>query len=250
MRWHIGCSGFSYKEWKNVFYPPRLPVREWFNYYSDRFNTLELNFTFYRFPQVPLLQTWYVKSPENFSFAVKAPRLITHYKQLNDCERLLHDFYTACRDGLKEKLGPLLFQFPSRFVYSGVKLERIIASLDPSFVNVVEFRDVSWWDKRVYAALKKRGIIFCAMSFPGLPDDVIKTAPSIYYRFHGIEKLYYSSYDEATLKKTADDILRQKNTKEVFCYFNNTAAVGAIVNALWLEEYTITEIDSGLLIKR
>src|ERR1043165_722031 len=108
MKWHIGCSGFSYKEWKDVFYPPRLPQRLWFDHYSSRFSTLELNVTFYRFPQLKMLQAWYDKSPGGFIFSVKAPRLITHYKQLKDCQDLLNDFYTVCRDGLKEKLGPLL----------------------------------------------------------------------------------------------------------------------------------------------
>lgn len=246
MKWHIGCSGFSYKEWKNVFYPPKLPVRKWFSYYSDRFNTLELNFTFYRFPRLPLLQNWYEKSPEYFSFAVKAPRLITHYKQLNDCEGLLLDFQTVCREGLKEKVGPLLFQFPARFTYTPERIERIIASMDPSFVNVVEFRHSSWWDKKVYAVLKKHNIVFCGMSYPGLPDDPIRTAPTIYYRFHGIEKLYYSSYDELTLKRIADVIQRYKNTKEIFCYFNNTAAVGAIANALWLEGYAAASVIESI----
>ena len=241
MKWNIGCSGFSYKEWKEVFYPSKLPSREWFRYYSSRFSTLELNFTFYRFPRVPLLQNWYEKSPGNFSFAVKAPRLITHYKQLNDCERYLTDFYTVCREGLKEKLGPLLFQFPSRFIYTKENLQRIVANMNPSFINTVEFRHASWWDKKVYAVLKKHNIIFCGMSYPGLPDDVTRTTDTIYYRFHGLEKLYYSTYDEVVLRKTADAILQQKNVKEVYCYFNNTAESGAIENAFWLEEYIMPE---------
>jgi uncharacterized protein YecE (DUF72 family) len=238
MKWNIGCSGFSYKEWKDVFYPPGLPVREWFNYYSSRFATLELNVTFYRFPQLAMLQGWYTKSPERFSFAVKAPRLISHYKQFKDCEDLLRDFYMVCGKGLKEKLGPLLFQFPSRLAYDPGILQRIISGMDPSFQNVVEFRDISWWNKKVYAALETKGIIFCGVSYPGLPDEVIVNGPVVYYRFHGIPKLYHSAYDEATLKKMANSVLRKSNVKEVYCYFNNTAAVGAIANARWLEKYT------------
>jgi len=185
-----------------------------------------------------MLQTWYTKSPDEFSFAVKAPRLITHYKQLKDCKDLLNDFYTVCRNGLKEKLGPILFQFPSRVVYSAELLERVIASIDTSFINVVEFRDISWWNKKVYTVLEKQGIIFCGMSYPGLPDEVVVNGTVVYYRFHGIPKLYYSVYDEVILKKMADSILRKRNVKEVYCYFNNTAAAGAISNAQWLEKYT------------
>ena len=250
MKWNIGCSGFSYKEWKNVFYPPKLPLSEWFTYYSSHFSTLELNFTFYRFPRLAMLQNWYAKSPGDFSFAVKAPRLITHYKQLTDCESLLHDFYKVCREGLKEKLGPLLFQFPSRFTYTEERLRRIVAAIDPLFVNVVEFRHVSWWDKKVYAVLKKHNIVFCGISYPGLPDNVVVTGSDIYYRFHGTDKLYYSTYGEVFLKKTADTIRRQKNINEVYCYFNNTAAVGAIANARWLEEYTTPETRNSLVLKK
>jgi uncharacterized protein YecE (DUF72 family) len=87
-----------------------------------------------------MLQNWYDKSPPGFSFSIKAPRLITHYKQLVDCEKYLDDFYTVCRDGLKEKLGPLLFQFPPAFLYTKERLQRITGSLNNSFMNVVEFR--------------------------------------------------------------------------------------------------------------
>src|SRR5437868_13191221 len=110
MQWHIGCSGYHYSSWKEVFYPKDLPQKKWFDFYASRFDTLELNVTFYRFPQLRFLQNWYSISPDGFSFAVKAPRLITHFKQFNECERLLDDFYTTTKEGLAEKLGPLLFQ--------------------------------------------------------------------------------------------------------------------------------------------
>ena len=241
MKWHIGCSGFSYKEWKSVFYPARLPQKEWFTYYSSRFSTLELNVTFYRFPRLTLLQNWYTRSPVDFSFSVKAPKLITHFKQLKDCKELLADFYTTCRDGLNEKLGPLLFQFPPVFTYSDERMDRIVNSMDPAFMNVVEFRHSSWWNKKIYKRLQKYNIIFSGISYPDLPADVVVNNENSYYRFHGIPRLYYSAYDNAVLKKTAGAMLKQKKVKQVFCYFNNTAAVGAIDNALWMKKYTGSE---------
>src|SRR5262245_59274802 len=105
MNWHIGCSGFHYREWKGMFYPEKTPQRLWFEYYSSQFNTLELNVTFYRFPQLSFLQNWYQKSPENFQFTVKVPRLITHYKQFNETQDMLNDFYGTVKEGLKQKLG-------------------------------------------------------------------------------------------------------------------------------------------------
>lgn len=237
MKWQIGCSGFSYKEWKEAFYPKGLSQRKWFDFYSQHFSTLELNVSFYRFPTVALLHNWYEKTTPGFSFSVKAPRLITHFKQLKDCKRYLSDFYTACRDGLKEKLGPVLFQFLPAFIYTEERLQRIINTLDPAFLNVVEFRESGWWNKKVYAALKKKGIIFCSQSFPGLPDTVIQTAPIAYYRFHGIPKLYFSVYTQKYLQGIADQFHALKKTKEVYCYFNNTATIGAIKNARWISNH-------------
>src|SRR4029077_11454320 len=200
MKCFIGCSGFHYKEWKNKFYPEKLPQSKWFDYYCQQFNTLELNVTFYRFPQLSFLENWYKKSPANFCFAVKAPRLITHYKQFNETEELLSDFYSTIKDGLKEKLGPILFQLPGKITYNTDLLKRIVNSLDDKFINTVEFRHASWWNKHVYDELEKHHIIFCGISHPQLPEDIIINSPTIYYRFHGVPKLYYSQYDETVMK--------------------------------------------------
>ncbi|HEU4862054.1 MAG TPA: DUF72 domain-containing protein, partial [Chitinophagaceae bacterium] len=115
-KWEIGCSGFHYKGWKGIFYPETLPQRAWFRFYAEKFNTLELNVTFYRFPVLKSLEKWHDVSPDNFSFAVKAPRLITHYKKFSDCARLLDDFYNLITKVLKNKLGPVFFQLPPKYV--------------------------------------------------------------------------------------------------------------------------------------
>src|SRR4051812_36983931 len=112
--WWIGCSGFHYKHWKDIFYPEGLPQKKWFEFYCENFNTLELNVTFYRFPQLAFLESWYKRSPKKFRFAVKAPRSITHYKQFHDTESLISDFYGVVKTGLKNKLGCILFQLPPR----------------------------------------------------------------------------------------------------------------------------------------
>src|SRR6478672_4997710 len=103
-KWWIGCSGFHYKHWKGIFYPENLAQSKWFDYYNDRFKTLELNVTFYRFPRLPFLQEWYNKSPEKFTFSVKAPRAITHYRQFINVKDFPSDFYGTAQEGLKEKL--------------------------------------------------------------------------------------------------------------------------------------------------
>ena len=111
-KWLIGCSGFAYKEWKEVFYPQGLPQSRWFEFYTEHFNTLELNVTFYRFPTLKSLQAWYNKAPDGFVFSAKVPRWITHYRKFEETERMMGDFYGLLKDGLKEKTGCVLFQLP------------------------------------------------------------------------------------------------------------------------------------------
>src|SRR5690606_20068460 len=161
MEWRIGCSGYHYPEWKGPFYPADVPKRRWFEYYCDFFNTIELNVTYYKFPRVHTLRKWYDRSPESFLFSVKAPRHITHFRKFVDARRMLSDFYEAVRAGLSEKLGPVLFQFPSNFHYAPERLSRIVEVLDVSVGNVLEFRHASWWNAAVYEALASANASFC-----------------------------------------------------------------------------------------
>lgn len=237
IKWHIGCSGFHYREWKGRFYPESLPQKKWFEFYSTQFNTLELNVTFYRFPQSAVLERWYAQSPPNFCFAVKAPRLITHYKQFNECESLLNDFYDAVQHGLKEKLGVVLFQLPPSFTYSTERLTRIVQNLRSGVHNVVEFRNAGWWKPEVYETLKANKITFSGISYPALPATAVVNHAIAYYRFHGVPQLYYSAYTHPVLEEVAGSLLKNKNVKEVFLYFNNTASMAAIENAMWIKAY-------------
>jgi uncharacterized protein YecE (DUF72 family) len=228
--WWIGCSGFHYPEWKKVFYPEGLAQKRWFEYYSEHFNTLELNTTFYRFPQVPFLENWYKKSKAGFCFSVKVPRAITHFKQFNDTDRMLGDFYTTCREGLKEKLGCILFQLPGRVVYNEERLDKIIAATDRAYTNVIEFRHESWWNQGVYDKLATNGLSFCSMSHPDLPDQVVD-GNVIYYRFHGVPKLYKSQYKKDKVIEVMQQALSAPGGGRKFIYFNNTMAMGGIRNA-------------------
>lgn len=235
-QWKIGCSGYHYTDWKRIFYPENIAQKKWFEYYSEHFNSLELNVTFYRFPRLHFLQSWYKRSPDNFSFAVKAPRLITHYKKLNDAQEALHNFYDVARRGLQHKLGCVLFQFPSSFVYEDHRLERIINLLDHSMQNVVEFRHASWWQQKVFDAFTQNNITFSGISHPQLPDRVIKTSDIIYYRFHGVPHLYSSRYDMHELERIAMEMHNMEGIREAFIYFNNTAEATAVINAKQFQE--------------
>lgn len=239
MEWHIGLSGFHYKEWKDSFYPAHLPQRLWFDYYCQHFNTLELNSSFYRFPQVHILKGWFDKSPKDFRFSVKAPKAITHFKQFRDCGEMLSSFYETINEGLQEKLGPVLFQLPPSYAYQPDRLERIISSIDPRFKNVLEFRHISWWNEDVFRELTLRQITFCGQSHPKLPDDdAIANTSVLYYRFHGVPDLYKSAYSDEFLQRITEQIKQSENVREAWIYFNNTMTTVAIENAKTMSKLT------------
>ena len=231
INWHIGCSGFHYKHWKGSFYPEDLAQSKWLEYYCRYFSTLELNVTFYRFPRVSFLQTLHKKTPDNFRFAVKAPRLITHFKQFNNATEQLSDFYSTVRDGLEQKLGCVLFQMPPRFSYSEERLEKILNNLDNSFLNVVEFRHESWWQDDIYKQLKKKNITFCGMSHPTLPKDIVANTPLFYYRLHGEGQLYSSNYENSQLQTIVTNIKNHHQIEEAYIFFNNDINTYAVYNA-------------------
>ncbi|WP_345948245.1 DUF72 domain-containing protein [Mucilaginibacter sp. PAMB04274] len=235
MEWHIGCSGFHYKHWKEVFYPEGMPQRKWFDHYCQHFDTLELNNTFYNFPRITSLEKWYADSPPGFLFAVKAYRGITHFKKLIETQALVSEMYQVISDGLKEKLGTVLFQMPPNFTYSEERLERVLKSLDPVFNNVIEMRHNSWWQDDVYVALAKQNISFCGMSHPTLPNDVIANTPVLYYRMHGNQQLYASAYSPKELQDFAEKV-KATQAERAYIYFNNDIGASAIFNAKELLE--------------
>jgi uncharacterized protein YecE (DUF72 family) len=231
IKWWIGCSGFYYPEWKGVFYPDKLPKNQWFEFYCKEFNSVELNVTFYRFPKIDYLRSWYDRSPANFKFSVKVPQTVTHYKRFKDIDKEISEFYRVVDAGLKEKLGPVLFQLHPGFRYTQAHLDLVIKSLNSEFLNVIEFRHHSWWNEEVKAALNRSGASFCSLSYPGLPDELIVTSRTIYYRFHGVPVLYQSHYGQEQLEAVATEIKHQELITESYCYFNNTMLGNAIRNA-------------------
>jgi uncharacterized protein YecE (DUF72 family) len=237
MEIYSGCSGYHYYDWMPEFYPPDLPPEKWLAYYARYFNTLELNVTFYRFPGPSLLKKLYSESPPEFLFAVKVPRIITHYQKLTDSGELLSKFYDICSEHLREKLGPFLFQFPANIRYDEPLLERLSLQLNPFYENVIEFRHISWFNAYVETRLTEMDAIFCGVSFPGLPDKLIINTNTIYYRFHGVPILYISPVGEEKVKKFSASLLKSNATK-AYIYFNNTARSAALYDALNLSEFT------------
>lgn len=230
----IGCSGWVYPSWKGLFYPENLPQREWFSFYMNHFNSIEINSTFYHFPRPSTLIKWFDQAFKGFGYTLKVNRLITHTRRFKNSQPELQDFYQL-GSLLKEKIETFLFQLPPSFVYTQENLYNIIESINDNYLNVLELRHPSWWNAEVYETLQKNNVIFCSVSAPGLPDEVISLNGNVYLRFHGFP-WYKGSYTEKELAVWATKI-HQTKAKNVWIYFNNTANGDAPFNALMLKNY-------------
>lgn len=227
----IGTSGFSYASWKTGFYPPKLKSSQWLAYYATRFNTLELNHTFYRFPRVEMLRKQAEAVPAEFRFSVKAHKIITHTLRMKAARDTVSEFVQVVEDGLGDKLGCILFQFPASFTYSPENMERILDNVPHAPRNVIEFRHESWWSQGVWDVLAQHGLTFCNVSFPGLPEALYSTGSVLYLRMHGVPDLFKSSYEKPVLKKLAKQM---PSAEERYVYFNNTMYEAGYTNALEL----------------
>jgi len=229
-RFHIGCSGWFYWHWRDLFYPAGIRTADWFDHYAERFKTVELNAPFYSWPTVATVQSWRRNAGRRkFVYTVKVCELITHIKRFSGTKELIQDFgYIA--DLLGSKMGCFLFQLPPSFHYTPARLRRIVTQLDPNRRNVVEFRHRSWWNEEVYSAFRSAGIIFCSCSGPRLPDELVKTADEIYVRFHGTKQWYRHDYSQAELMIWTERI-RASGASQVWAYFNNDRNGSSIKNA-------------------
>lgn len=229
----IGCSGWYYRHWKGPVYPEDLPTGKWFQHYRQTFDTVELNAPFYHWPRASAVQGWARRAEADFRYTIKVNRLITHFKRFHNTRTLVRDFCQLAGT-LGDRMGCFIFQLPPGFHYSATRLREIIGQLDSRHRNVVEFRHVSWWNPEVFATFRERGLIFCSVSAPRLPDDLVKTSEAIYVRFHGATQWYRHDYSDAELREWAGKI-RGARAKEVWAYFNNDFQGCAFRNAQTLK---------------
>lgn len=232
---YIGCSGFYNNDWKGSLYPENAPSKDFLSLYSKTFNAVEINSTFYRKPTPKTLLKWYDETPDDFRFFIKIPKAITHQNRLENSKDEIALFCNHIHNNLKDKLSGFLYQLPPSFTNSAENTERIINNIDDGFLNVIEFRHSSWWQKEVFDLLKKHNIVFSGVSFPGnLPEDlIINHTEILYYRLHGKPILYKSEYSKDFMDALAEKI---KNTTQTsFIFFNNTWGTAAIKNSLYLK---------------
>jgi uncharacterized protein YecE (DUF72 family) len=227
---YVGCSGWFYWKWRGLFYPADMPTGAWFDHYASRFDTVEINASFYSWPTVANVKSW-KRQPRgrDFIYTIKVCELITHIKKFKGTKTLIKDFGLIA-DLLGERMGCFLFQLPPSYRYTKARLTSILGQLDPARRNVVEFRHASWWNAQVYSAFREAGVIFCSCSGPKLPNELVRTADDIYVRLHGPERWYRHDYAPAELELWADRI-KASGAKRAWVYFNNDYDAYAIGNA-------------------
>ena len=231
---HIGTSGWNYDHWKELFYKKDCPKSKWLQFYAEYFDTVEVNATFYRSMSYKTYENWREKTPNGFIFAVKANRYITHIKRLKDVEesfkRLLIEL-----DGLKEKLGPILFQLPPSLTFDAELFDAFCGYLPGNRYIAIEARHPSWLDQIALSSLKRHNIAWCISDSAGrYPYHEAITSSFIYIRLHGSKQLYRSEYSEDELQILARKII--KWDKDTYIYFDNDAEGHAPKNALKLKE--------------
>ena len=233
----IGTSGWHYDDWRNRFYPEKLPRAKWLEFYAHHFPTVELNNSFYRLPTENTFANWRDLSPTNFTFAVKVSRFITHIKRLKNSEEAVENFIKRARI-LGEKLGPLLYQLPPNMHRNDETLESFLSSLPEEMKHVIEFRHQSWLAEEVFEILHKYSAGLCVFDMPSFTCPLLATADFAYIRFHGSEDLYSSYYSDEELadwaKRIADLAI---NLDTVYIYFNNDVEGFAVKNAVTIRDY-------------
>jgi uncharacterized protein YecE (DUF72 family) len=232
----IGTSGYQYDHWKSIFYPEALPKSRWFQHYAARFDTVEINNTFYRLPEAEVFEAWRKAAPKGFCYALKFSRFATHVKRLKDPKEPLKRFLQRARK-LKGALGPILVQLPPRWDIRLDRLESFLNAAPRNFRWVIELRDPRWLRREVYELLEKHDAALCLHDLIDNHPRLV-TADWVYYRFHGVH--YGGTYSARDLRKSAREIREHlRRGRDVFAYFNNDAQGHAVQNAIDLKKYAL-----------
>jgi uncharacterized protein YecE (DUF72 family) len=233
---HIGCSGWNYKDWRELVYPKGVPARLWLEYYAKLFETVEVNNTFYRLPTRSAVEGWVEQTPRDFIFTVKASRYLTHMKRLTDLASGVGRFYERIEPLVESgKLGPVLWQLPGNFRRDD---ERLAAALDrlPPGRHCFEFRHESWFTDDVYRLLRAKNVALVIGDHPERPFQTHElTASFTFVRFHYGSRGRGGNYSEREIATWAKRIAAWRSSVEVFAYFNNDWKGYAVANALALK---------------
>jgi uncharacterized protein YecE (DUF72 family) len=214
MNLYVGTSGYSYKEWKDKFYPKDLPAAQMLRYYGERFRAVEINSTFFAMPKPAVLEQWASAVPADFRFVLKAPKRITHVKALQDKGELLEYLFNAAGT-LQQHLGPMLFQLPPTLKKDAARLRAFLESLPGQQRITIEFRHQSWFDDEVYELLRAQRVALCIAD---AEDDL--EIPFVATTDWGYLRLRRPDYVDAALKKWVKQI-KDQAWREAYVFFRH-----------------------------
>ncbi len=214
MKIYTGTSGFAHKEWKGKFYPEKIPPKEMLHFYAGRLNTVEINNTFYHMPRESVLASWAEQVPPDFVFALKAPQVITHIKQLRKVFEETEYLFRAL-SVLDGKLGPVLFQFPRSFRADRQALADFLPLIPGTASCAFDFRSPTWLEEGIPDLLREKGCSWCIEDTDENPvKEIISTATRGYLR------LRRSDYTDADLSEWAERVLSQ-TWERAFVFFKH-----------------------------
>jgi uncharacterized protein YecE (DUF72 family) len=232
---HIGTSGWHYPHWRGPFYPSDLTAAGMLRYYAERFDTVEINNSFYRLPTAAALEGWCRETPAEFCFAVKASRYITHNLKLKHPKQAEQKFLSQI-ESLGRRLGPILFQLPPDWKINIDRLDEFLRGLPGRHRYTFEFRNPTWHVPEVYDALRRHRAALCIHEIAGFQCPIEVTADFAYVRLHGPGDKYQGDYSQSTLRTWTKRIQNwRKELTHIFLYFDNDQSGFAPKNALELK---------------
>jgi uncharacterized protein YecE (DUF72 family) len=233
----VGCSGWNYGDWRERVYPKGVPPRRWLAYYATIFGTVEVNSTFYRLASRDAVAEWTAQTPDDFVFALKASRYLTHMKRLTDLDRGIERYYQRIEPLIgTPKLGPIVWQLPQNFHRDDDRLASALAALPPGR-HCFEFRHPSWFTPEVYAILRRHGVALVIGDHPQRPFQAHEmTTGWTLLRFHHGRRGRRGNYSRRELQTWVRRIRQWRRRVEVYAYFNNDWEAFAVRNGLWLAD--------------
>ena len=228
----IGTSGWHYDSWRGPFYPQDVPKKDWLVCYARSFPSTELNGVFYRTPTVDAVRGWYRQTPDDFVFAWKASKFITHWKRLTAKSRNSITLMESRLRLLKHKAGPVLFQLPPQFTADRERLASFLKLLRKKRHYAFEFRHPSWYSEQILDLLRDHDISLCLSDHHDAPAPWEVTASHVYVRGHGPGGRYKDHYSDRTLRNWARDIRKwRRQRRAVYVYFDNDQKSAAPLDA-------------------
>lgn len=229
-RIRVGTSGWTYDDWMGAFYPENVKGAERLAFYAEKFDTVEVNATFYRMPTQNMIDAWNRRLKSGFHLVVKGSRVVTHLKKLANCQEPLAAFLDRVLQ--LRRLRVILWQLPPLLHRNVERLDGFLSVLPGAVRHAVEFRHESWWDEEVTALLERHRAAFVAVSHPHLPDTIHPTADFLYLRFHGQGKqLYRYDYSDRELAAWVERLKPHLPGRTLYAFFNNDFEANAPRNA-------------------